>query len=233
MKLSQTWIFPRRCFYLINAWVPWLWRSYPQRPILGSIRVQWLIALIVGVGKNADRKNMQVTFSLNNKTRTSSETRQREKRRKTHLSTTPEPVEGRKFFSGHKRERWKRFSINHRNSINRKVAGDYFFALYTDKLLTALSPKFRTLQWSFADCPTVAITSRFVALSKNGNPYCVSHTGCASPLIISVADEWKTVRDKKFNNSTKRRRCDCLPNKDKRHRDESRIFPVWCERSGF
>lgn len=58
-----------------------------------------------------------------------------------------------------------------------------------EELLTALSPKFRTLQWSFADCPTVAVTSRFVILSKNGNPYCVSHGGWASPFMISVAVE--------------------------------------------
>lgn len=35
-------------------------------------------------------------------------------------------------------------------------------------ILTALSPKFRTLQFKSADCPTVAVISRFVVLSKYG-----------------------------------------------------------------
>lgn len=38
----------------------------------------------------------------------------------------------------------------------------------TQIILTALSPKFRTLQFKSADCPTVAVISRFVVLSKYG-----------------------------------------------------------------
>lgn len=146
-------------------------------------------------------------FLETQKKKTFSETRQQRKNcQKTHLSTTPEPVEqGEQFFGSQEAKEEKGFSINHRNSINNKVPGNYFFAWQMEKVLTALSPKFRTLQWSFADCPTVASTSRLVILSKNGKPYCVSHTGWASPLMISVADEWKTEQDKSFNNSNSRR----------------------------
>lgn len=41
-------------------------------------------------------------------------------------------------------------------------------------LLTARSPRLRTRQWSRADCPTVAVISRFVELSKYGGEYGVS-----------------------------------------------------------
>lgn len=84
-------------------------------------------------------------------------------------------------------EKW--IAINHCNSINRTVMALILLLVvwWMAELLTALSPKFRTLQLSFADCPTVAVTSRFVILSKNGSPYCVSHSGWASPLMISEA----------------------------------------------
>lgn len=96
--------------------------------------------------------------------------------------------------SGSEPEKW--ISINHCNSINKQQALIStilrLIPVINERiLLTARSPKFRTLQWSFADCPTVAITSRFVVLSKNGSPYCVSHAGTASPLMISVAIEMK------------------------------------------
>lgn len=44
----------------------------------------------------------------------------------------------------------------------------FYPALYFKIILTALSPKFRTLQFKSADCPTVAVISRFVVLSKYG-----------------------------------------------------------------
>lgn len=50
-----------------------------------------------------------------------------------------------------------------------------FYKWHKMSFITALSPKFRTLQWNCDVCPTVAITSRCVEFSKNGWVIVASH----------------------------------------------------------
>lgn len=55
-------------------------------------------------------------------------------------------------------------ALNHEALLNEKLWLLCYFII-----LTARSAKFFTRQWSNADCPTVAIISRLVTLSKYGN----------------------------------------------------------------